>query len=119
MSKSSARPNESLEHYKDDPASPLSSPFLFPTGHKNLPPTYFQVAGMDPLRDEALIYEQVLREECGVPTRIDTYPGLPHGFWSWWPNAEFSKKHLETCVEGMKWLLEMAKQRNAVNGSQA
>ncbi|KAJ9610806.1 hypothetical protein H2200_005583 [Cladophialophora chaetospira] len=91
--------------YQDDPRSPLMSPFVFETGHENLPPTYFQVGGMDPLRDEALIYERVLREEHGIATRVDLYPGLPHGFWSWWPNAEFSKKHARDSIEGLRWLL--------------
>ena len=35
---------------------------LHPDGHKDNPPVYFQVCGLDPLRDEALIYEKVLRE---------------------------------------------------------
>ncbi|KAJ9644333.1 hypothetical protein H2204_001685 [Knufia peltigerae] len=91
--------------YQDDPRSPLMSPFVFETGHAGLPPTYFQVAGMDPLRDEALIYERVLREECNVPTRLDLYPGLPHGFWSWWPTAGFSKKQAQDSMAGLKWLL--------------
>jgi len=91
--------------YKQDSASPLMSPLLWPSGHRGLPPTYFQIAGMDPLRDEALIYESVLRDECGVKTRLDVYPGLPHGFWSWWPKAEFSKKQLKDSLEGLAWLL--------------
>jgi hypothetical protein len=64
---------------------------------------------MDPLRDDALIYEEILREECGVKTLVDLYPGLPHGFWSWWPEANFSKKLQEDCVKGMSWLLEQSK----------
>jgi len=31
-----------------------------PKGHKDLPPAYFQINGMDPFRDEGLIYERVL-----------------------------------------------------------
>jgi acetyl esterase/lipase len=81
------------------------SPIVFPS-HDNLPPTYFQVAGSDPLRDEALIYEKILREEANVPTKLDIYPGLPHGFWSWWPKAEFSKEHRKDTMNGWKWLLE-------------
>lgn len=81
------------------------SPFIFPTGHHGLPPTYFQICGMDPLRDEALLYEQVLREDCGVATRVDLYPGLPHGFWSWWPAAGFSKRQFHDSIQGLGWLL--------------
>ncbi|CAM5998902.1 unnamed protein product [Sphagnum balticum] len=58
----------------------------------------------DPLRDEGLIYEQVLREQ-GVKTRLDIFPGLPHGFWSWFPEAEFSKSFQVKTVEGLRWLL--------------
>ncbi len=76
--------------------------------HQNLPPTYFQICGTDPLRDEAFIYEEILREENGVKTKVDIYPGLPHGFWSYFPEAGFSKKLQEDCVGGMKWLLEQS-----------
>lgn len=76
--------------------------------HEDLPPAYFQVCGADPLRDEGLIYEHVLREEAGVKTRLDVFPGLPHGFWSWFPQAEFSKDFQVKTMEGFKWLLEQA-----------
>lgn len=52
-----------------------------PKGHENLPPAYFQIDGMDPLRDEALIYATILEEESGVKTKVDVYSGLPHGHW--------------------------------------
>jgi acetyl esterase/lipase len=77
-----------MDSYKPDPASPLFSPFLHPDGHAGLPPMYFQVCGMDPLRDEALIYEKVLREDYGVKTKLDVYPGLPHGFWIFFSGYE-------------------------------
>ncbi|CAK7199701.1 hypothetical protein SEUCBS139899_002384 [Sporothrix eucalyptigena] len=92
--------------YEDDPLSPLMSPAVWPSGHENLPPTYLQVAGMDPLRDEGLIYEQMLREEAAVATRLDVYPGLPHGFASWWPKAQFSIKQRKDTADGLRWLLE-------------
>ena len=64
---------------------------------------------MDPLRDEALIYEQILREDYGVKTKVDLYPGLPHGFWSFFPKANFSKKLQEDNVKGISWLLEQSR----------
>ena len=91
---------------KVDPLSPLRSPLLFPTGHYNLPPAYFIIAGMDPWRDVGLIYEEVLREECGIKTKVDVFPGLPHGFWALFPKAEFSKDHREKSEAGLRWLLE-------------
>jgi acetyl esterase/lipase len=88
--------------HKDDPQSKLTSPALY--SHKNIPPTFLQVAGWDPLRDDGLVYDKILREE-GIPTRLESYPGLPHGFWQCWPEAEFSKKHARDTLEGFRWLL--------------
>lgn len=80
---------------------------IFPS-HEGLPPAYVQICGADPLRDEGLIYEQVLREESGVRTRLDVFPGLPHGFWSWFPQAEFSKDFQVKTMEGLEWLLKQS-----------
>ncbi|KAH6664846.1 Alpha/Beta hydrolase protein [Halenospora varia] len=93
--------------YKADPHSPLRSPLLFPS-HKELPPAYFQVCGADPLRDEGLLYEKILREECGIKTKLDVFPGLPHSFWSFFPDAEFSKSFQEDTTRGLEWLLEQS-----------
>jgi len=84
----------------------LFSPLVFKTGHADLPPHYLQICGADPLRDEALIYEKVLREEEGLSTKVDVYPGLPHGFWSVFPTIESSKRFVEESVKGVQWLLE-------------
>ncbi|KIX10165.1 uncharacterized protein Z518_01246 [Rhinocladiella mackenziei CBS 650.93] len=79
--------------------------FNHPHGHGNLPPTFFQVDGMDPLRDEAIIYERVLREEYGLKTKMNVYPGLPHGHWSFFPTLKASAKARIDQLEGMSWLL--------------
>jgi acetyl esterase/lipase len=48
-----------------DMSSRLFVPFHYgkvKRGNKDLPPAYLQVCGLDHLRDEALIYERVLKE---------------------------------------------------------
>ena len=99
----------SLAGMSGDVSNPLFVPFHYGTrerGHKDLPPAYFQVCGLDPLRDEGLIYERVLREEAGVKTKIDVYKGLCHYFWTNFPELEMSRTFVEDTVKGMKWLLE-------------
>ena len=87
-----------------DDTSPLFAPFNWPTGHHGLPPTYFQICGMDQLRDEELIYKQMLKE-CGVKTKKDIYPGTPHVFWSFFTTLEQSKKQETDTLNGIAWLL--------------
>lgn len=89
-----------------DDYSALYASFNWPTGHQGLPRHYFQVCGQDQLRDEALIYESVLREENGVETRIDVYPGQPHVFWSIFRGLKATRKFGEDFVKGIAWLLE-------------
>jgi acetyl esterase/lipase len=60
---------------------------------------------MDPLRDDSLIYEYLLREEGGVPTRVDVYAGLPHGGTDFLPMLTQSKKALRDAKAGFEWLL--------------
>ncbi|KAF9880807.1 hypothetical protein CkaCkLH20_01849 [Colletotrichum karsti] len=47
---------------------------------KDLPPTLMQVAGADPLRDEAIAFAERLQAE-GVPMELHTYQGMPHCFY--------------------------------------
>lgn len=72
-------------------------------GH--MPSAYFQACGLDLSRDDSLIYERVLREECGIATKMDLYSGFPHCFWNPFPEIEASKKRLEDSIEGIGWLL--------------
>lgn len=97
-----------LKLIKGDANSPLMIPFLYRDGnmgHADVPPAYFQVCGIDPLRDEALIYDRVLREEHGIKTKVDIYPGLCHYFWTNFPRLEASKTFVEDTVKGVGWLL--------------
>lgn len=90
----------------EDRKGQLMSPLLWKSGHKDQPPQVFMIAGMDPLRDEALVYERILRGEYGVKTKVEMYPGLPHGFWGLFPQMKASQKFLEDSVAAVKWLLE-------------
>lgn len=91
--------------YKPDINSHLYNLFAPPINFSGLPPTVFQVAGMDPLRDEALLYERLLREEHGTKTQLYMYQGLPHGFWSFFPDMKVSKKLIDDTIQGLGWLL--------------
>jgi acetyl esterase/lipase len=61
---------------------------------------------MDPLRDEEMIFERVLREN-GTKTKMNVYPGVSHGFWSFFPTMELSKQFVKDTVAGVGWLLEL------------
>ncbi|KAH8673897.1 Alpha/Beta hydrolase protein [Xylariales sp. PMI_506] len=97
-----------VTHNRDPLPRPLMVPFLYgeqKDGHGGVPPAYLQVCGLDPLRDETLIYERVLREGEGVRTRLDLYPGLGHYFWTNWPLLDKSKEFVEDTERGVRWLL--------------
>lgn len=98
-----------LDALRPETASPLFSPLLHPN-LKGLPPAFFQLGGLDPLRDEGLIYERVLREESGVPTRLNVYDGYGHMFWTNWPWMTRSREFWDDMVEGMRWLIEQSRE---------
>ncbi|KAK7425596.1 hypothetical protein QQZ08_007919 [Neonectria magnoliae] len=101
---------------KADAHSPLFSPFAeewYPPsddasrGREHKPPkAFFQVAGLDPIRDHGLIYRRVLDEECGVATRLELYEGFGHMFWTNWPELERSQDYWRDMASGIKWLLD-------------
>jgi acetyl esterase/lipase len=57
------------------------------------------------LRDEALIYEHVLREQ-GVPTKLDMYVGLPHCTQDFFPMHSSSAKAVTDLKVAVQWILQ-------------
>ncbi|OAP61699.1 hypothetical protein AYL99_03902 [Fonsecaea erecta] len=111
-----------IEAFKPDPASKLCYPFdqhdprdksgregrgSVKHGHLGVAPAYFQVCGLDPVRDDGLIYEKVLREECDVPTRLDLYRGWAHCWWAMFPDLDMSRQRMRDAVDGVGWLLHL------------
>ena len=69
---------------------------------KGMPPTIFGIAGMDPLRDEALLYAKLLAE-AGVPTDVRLFKGVPHGFRRFGPALKASAQWDKAIEDGIEW----------------
>ncbi|KAH6659146.1 Alpha/Beta hydrolase protein [Truncatella angustata] len=93
-----------IETAKPDVHSPDWSPFNSANPHNEMPPSYIQVSGADPMRDDGLIYERVLRK-AGVKTKLNVYPGVPHWHFGFFPSLSASKKANSDAVRGIGWLL--------------
>ncbi|KAJ7366794.1 Alpha/Beta hydrolase protein [Mycena albidolilacea] len=91
-----------------NPADPEVSPLLYPS-HRGLPPALIQICGLDPLRDEALLYDRILRDD-GVKTKTITYPGVPHAFQYFFSTLKLGRKWEEDYRAGLRWLLDGAPQ---------
>lgn len=96
-----------MDYYvaKEDRQNPLFSPILWPSGHGGLPPCFLQICGVDLLHDEGLVFERILRTSYGTPTRLNLYPGMPHGFSGMLPEMETSKQFEKDRMTGCEWLL--------------
>jgi acetyl esterase/lipase len=75
---------------------------------KGLPPTVFGIAGLDPLRDEALLYAKLL-SEANVPTEIRLFKGVPHGHRRFGDALKASKDWDDCVEEGIAWVLSKPK----------
>ncbi|CAG8361788.1 unnamed protein product [Penicillium salamii] len=90
--------------YQQDFLSEDFSPFNSTVSFSALPRTYVQVAGLDVLRDDGIVYAKVLADH-GIDVRIDAYPGVPHGHFNLWPRLKQSVKCQEDTIWHAGWLL--------------
>ncbi|KAB8217654.1 hypothetical protein BDV33DRAFT_193371 [Aspergillus novoparasiticus] len=90
--------------YQQDFLSEDFSPFNSTVPFSAIPRTYVQVAGLDILRDDGIVYAKVL-EDNGVEVKLDAYPGMPHGHFNLWPHLRQSIKSQEDTVWHFGWLL--------------
>ncbi|KAK5996776.1 AB hydrolase superfamily protein B1A11.02 [Cladobotryum mycophilum] len=103
---------------KAPPEDPRISFLLFPD-HSNLPTrAYFQIAGLDPIRDEAVLFSRLLREHSGAKTLVHMYDGLPHGFWRF-QQLPTAQKWADDLFEGTDFLLHGGKDGFVVKPSES
>ncbi|TFK85553.1 alpha/beta-hydrolase, partial [Polyporus arcularius HHB13444] len=96
-----------FEAYGPPPSDLRVSPILA-SSHDGLPPAFIQVLELDLIRDDGIVYEQVLRD-AGVPVKLVQYPGCFHGFHYVFPSISSAVKLDRDAREGIQWLLS---QRN-------
>ena len=86
-----------------DMASPWRLPLNSMHSLKGLPRTYIQVDGMDCLRDDGLLYDEMLKAE-GVESRCDLYAGCPHAHATFVPGRA-AERALVDVVKNFGWML--------------
>lgn len=92
-----------IQSYEPDIHSPDYSLFNSKNPHMGLPLVYLCISGQDPLRDDGLVYEKILRDH-GVKTKLDVYPGVPHGH-GMFPGLQSGTRSYFNTVKSFGWLL--------------
>ncbi|ERT00256.1 hypothetical protein HMPREF1624_03627 [Sporothrix schenckii ATCC 58251] len=83
---------------------------------QGLPPTVFGICGLDPLRDQGLLYAKLLAEKAGVPTNVHLYRGVPHGFRRYGPDwLSVSRDWDATMEDGIAWALKIPTATNTLD----
>lgn len=84
-----------------------SDPYACPTTAKsfsNLPPTIVVTAECDPVKDDGVTYERLLRE-AGVQTFYKEYKGMIHGFANLGSVTPIASAALNDCAEIIKTVI--------------
>lgn len=66
-----------------------------------LPPTLLLVGTLDLMRDENIAYATRLMQ-AGIPTELHVYPGAFHGFYTFVPQAEVSRRATDEMVGALR-----------------
>jgi acetyl esterase/lipase len=82
---------------------PLFTPLNL-TDFSRLGPIHYQIAGMDMWKDSALFYCGKVKE-AGGSVKMDLYPGVPHVWYSMYPELSINKKWSKDLITGVGWLL--------------
>ncbi|KAH6988665.1 Alpha/Beta hydrolase protein [Ilyonectria destructans] len=90
-----------LEYYDPPPEDIRVSPLLA-NDLSGLPPTYIQIAGADPLRDDGFAYAKKL-QQAGVALKVNVYPGMPHGFMNM--PLKTALKSDEDLIKAIEWMM--------------
>lgn len=93
-----------FSQYEPDFASKLFNPLAPGFDVGRFPKSFVQVAGRDLVRDDGIVFTYTL-DDAGVPTRLVTYPGVPHTFWGFLPRLQISQQALIDTAQGFGWLL--------------
>ncbi|KAF2222847.1 Alpha/Beta hydrolase protein [Elsinoe ampelina] len=91
-------------HCGQDESSKWYSPSNCSAPYDNFPPSYIEVDGCDPLRDDGIIVEKILRGK-GIKTKLTAWPGLPHAHFALVPDQELKRSAARDTMRGFAWLL--------------
>lgn len=84
----------------------------------SFPAAYIQAMSLDPVRDDAIVFEKVLAAHQ-IPTKIDVFPNEPRSTFSGFDaiSGTRSKNPIveEATIEGIKWLLKQAQSNASCN----
>lgn len=87
------------------PLAPEISPLLAPSSvFAQLPRAFITIAGLDPLKDEAIAYARRMQVN-GVEVKVEIYPGVTHAFQEFAPDTKIARKWKEDLVRGLGWVL--------------